>query len=93
MIRGFADKRTTKVFKREQVRDLSNDLQRAALRNMLQINAAVELDDLRTPPGNRLQALKGNRAGQYSLRINDQFRICFIWKDGDAYDVVIVDYH
>ena len=70
------------------------DIQRTALRKLLQIHAAVELEFLKIPPGNRLEALKGKRAGQYSIRINDQWRrICFCWRDGDAYDMEIVDYH
>ena len=63
------------------------------LRKLVQIDAAERLDDLRIPPGNRLEALKGDRRGQHSIRVNDQWRICFRWRDGDAYDVEIVDYH
>ena len=68
-------------------------IERVALRKFRQLDAAIELRDLNSPPGNRLEALKGNRAGQHSIRINDQWRICFVWRDGDAYDVEIVDYH
>ena len=68
-------------------------MQRVALRKLRILNRSKDLNDLKVPPGNRLEALKGNRKGQYSIRINDQFRICFKWKDNDAYDVEIVDYH
>ena len=68
-------------------------MQQAALRKLRILNRSMDLNDLKVPPGNRLEALKGDRKGQYSIRINDQFRICFIWKDNDAYDVEIVDYH
>lgn len=74
-------------------RKLPSDIQRIALRKLTQLSAADSLDDLRVPPGNRLEALKGNRAGQHSIRINDQWRICFVWKDGHAHAVEIVDYH
>jgi proteic killer suppression protein len=79
--------------RREVVRRWSADLQRAALRKLLVLDAAEALDDLRVPPGNRLERLSGDRAGQYSIRMNDRWRICFRWRDGDAYDVEIVDYH
>ena len=68
-------------------------MQRVALRKLRMLDAATRLEDLRVPPGNRLEKLKGDRAGQHSIRINDQWRICFVWKNGDAYDVEIVDYH
>ena len=68
-------------------------MQRVALRKLRILNRSIDLNDLSMPPGNRLEALKGDRKGQHSIRINDQFRICFIWKDNDAYDVEIVDYH
>jgi proteic killer suppression protein len=93
MIRSFADDDTKKVFHREPVKRFSGDLQRRALRSLGLIHAALTLDDLRTPPGNRLEPLKGDRAGQHSIRINDQWRVCFVWRDGNAYDVEIVDYH
>lgn len=93
MIKGFADKDTHRVFDRERVRRWSTEFQRAALRKLLILDAAEELADLRTPPGNRLEKLAGDRAGQYSIRINDQWRICFRWSNGDAYGVEIVDYH
>ena len=69
------------------------DLQRVALRKLLMVDAATRLEDLRVPPANRLETLKGDRAGQWSIRINDQWRVCFAWRDGNAYDVEIVDYH
>lgn len=68
-------------------------IERVARRKLLYLHAAKRLDDLRVPPGNRLEALKGTRAGQYSIRINDQWRICFVWRDGEAHDVEMVDYH
>ncbi len=93
MIRSFADRDTERVFYREVVRRWSGDLQRLALRKLVLLDAAEALGDLRVPPGNRLEKLSGNRAGQYSIRINDQWRICFRWREGDAYDVEITDYH
>jgi len=75
------------------VRRWSGDLQRVGLRKLRMLDAAVGLDDLRVPPGNRLERLKGDRGGQHSIRINGQWRICFRWQQGDAYDVEIVDYH
>ena len=93
MIRSFADKDTQRVFHRERVRRWSTQLQRIALRKLLILDAAEELTDLRIPPGNLLEKLSGDRAGQYSIRINDQWRVCFRWSDGDADDVEIVDYH
>lgn len=93
MIRNVADRDTERLFRREVVRRWSADLQRAALRKLLVLDAAEALDDLRVPPGNRLERLSGDRAGQYSIRINDRWRICFRWRDGDASDVEIVGYH
>lgn len=93
MIRTFADSDTQRVFHRERVRRWSTQLQRVALRKLLILDAAEELTDLRIPPGNRLEKLSGDRAGQHSIRINDQWRVCFRWSDGDADDVEIVDYH
>jgi proteic killer suppression protein len=88
-------------FKGKDAETLFNDgvvtrlraIERQARRKLLYLNAAIKLDDLRVPPGNRLEALKGNRKGQYSIRINDQWRICFRWHEGNAHDVEIVDYH
>jgi len=76
-----------------KVRRLPSDIQQRAMHKLLMLDAAATLDFLRVPPANRLEALTGNRAGQHSIRINDQWRICFVWKEGDAYDVEIVDYH
>ena len=93
MIKNFRDADTQKVFERHRVRRWSPELQRSALRKLLIIDAAETLEDLRSPPGNRLEKLSGNRSGEYSIRINDQWRICFRWREGDAQDVEIVDYH
>lgn len=93
MIRSFGDQRTERIFRRERVKGLSQDIQRVALRKLVIIDAAESLNDLRIPPGNRLEKLKGDRKGQYSIRINDQYRICFVWFKGDAYDVEMTDYH
>ena len=93
MIRSFANRITERLFQRERVRGLPPSLLRVALRKLVQLDAATALDDLRVPPGNRLEKLRGDRAGQHSIRINDQWRICFRWRDGDAFDVEIVDYH
>lgn len=93
VIKSFADKRTAAIFAGRAVRDLPPDIQRRARTKLLIIDAAVELDELRVPPGNRLEALKGDPRGQHSIRINEQWRICFVWRDKDAWDVEIVDYH
>lgn len=93
MIRSFRDKATEKVFRREGSRKLSPALQRQALRKLVILDGAETLQDLRIPPGNRLERLRGDRKGQHSIRINDQWRICFTWSDGDAEDVEITDYH
>ncbi|MBM4421888.1 MAG: type II toxin-antitoxin system RelE/ParE family toxin [Chloroflexi bacterium] len=93
MIRSFGDKETEKVFNREFSRKLPTDIQRPARRKLEILNAAETLEDVRTPPSNHLEKLSGNRKGQHSIRINDQWRICFVWKDGDAHSVEIVDYH
>lgn len=93
MIRGFRDRRTERIFNREHAKGMSQDVQRAALRKLLILHAAESLDDLRVPPGNRLEKLKGDRAGRHSIRVNDQWRICFVWSDGNAAEVEIVDYH
>jgi proteic killer suppression protein len=93
MIRSFRDRETEKVFRRESRTKFGRNVERAALRKLLILNAAESLNDLRVPPGNRLEKLAGDRAGQYSIRVNDQWRICFRWNDGDAWDVEIVDYH
>ena len=93
MIRGFRDKDTEEIFHRVRSRKLPDDIQQAALRNLRMVNRAQTLKDLRVPPANRLEKLTGDRAGQYSIRINDQWRVCFVWRDNDAHEVEIVDYH
>ncbi|HMN71441.1 MAG TPA: type II toxin-antitoxin system RelE/ParE family toxin [Rhodoblastus sp.] len=93
MIRGFADAETEKVWNGVRSRKLPSDIQEVALRKLRLVNQARVLADLRAPPGNRLEALKGDRTGQHSIRINDQWRICFVWSEGNAADVGIVDYH
>lgn len=93
MIKSFKDKETERVYYREGSRKLPNDIQQSALRKLRMINNATNINDLRIPPANRLEKLSGVRSGQYSIRINDQWRICFIWKDSDAYSVEITDYH
>ena len=93
MIRSFRDKQTEHIFRRERVKRFPQHVQRASLRKLLILDAAESLDDLRVPPGNRLEQLKGNRKGQWSIRVNEQWRVCFVWSDGDAYDVEITDYH
>ena len=93
MIKSFRDRDTERLFQRRPVRKLGPDIQKVALRKLRMLDAATVLDDLRLPPGNRLEKLKGDRAGQHSVRINQQWRICFRWRSGDAYDVEIVDYH
>jgi toxin HigB-1 len=93
MIRSFSDSETERVFTRSGRTKLALPVRRSALRKLLILDAAESLDDLRVPPGNRLEKLAGNRAGQYSIRVNDQWRICFRWEDANAHDVEIVDYH
>ncbi len=97
MIESFADKATADIFNGvnsgEARKRLPRELWRTAFRKLDQIDAAIEISDLRVPPGNRLEALKGDRTGQHSIRINDQYRICFEWKAGKASNVEIVDYH
>ena len=92
MIRSFAERDTELVFGDHAVRRFTA-IERQARRKLLLLDAARNLEDLRSPPGNRLEKLRGNREGQYSIRINDQWRICFRWLEGDAYEVEIVDYH
>lgn len=93
MIKTFADKRSAAIFQGIVTKGLPTDMVVRAKAKMSLIDAAASLDFLRSPPGNRLEALKDDRAGQYSVRINDQWRICFVWKGGDAYDVEFCDYH
>ena len=92
MIRSFRDFDTEAIFRQKRVRRFER-IAGVALRRLVQVDSAGELRDLASPPANRLEALKGDRTGQYSIRINDQYRICFRWRDGDAYGVEITDYH
>ncbi|MFZ3332915.1 MAG: type II toxin-antitoxin system RelE/ParE family toxin [Candidatus Acidiferrales bacterium] len=92
MIRSFRSRETEKLHSRESVKRFRN-LERVALRKLRQLDAANRWNDLASPPGSRLEALRGDRKGQHSIRINDQWRICFIWRDGDAWEVEITDYH
>ena len=93
MIRNFADKEAEKIWGGIPSRRLPADIQSVIRRKLRMLGNAYVLDDLRIPPANRLEALKGNRKGQHSIRINERWRICFRWRDGDAHDVEIVDYH
>ena len=93
MIRSFKSDETEKIFNREYSRRLPQDIQQIALRKLRMLNRATNLQDLRVPPANRLEKLKGKRVDQYSIRINDQWRICFEWREGDAHNVEIADYH
>jgi len=93
VIKSFKDKETERIFCGRFSRKLPQEIQRLAARKLEQIDAATVLDTLRVPPGNQLEALKGTRRGQHSIWINDQWRVCFIWRDGDAFAVEIVDYH
>jgi proteic killer suppression protein len=93
VIRSFRDPETERIFNRERSRRLPQSIHRPALRKLLVLDAADSLSDLRVPPGNRLEKLSGDRKGQHSIRINDQWRICFRWEHGDAFDVEITDYH
>ena len=93
VIKSVADRRTAAIFVGHAVRNLPQQIQRRARAKLLAIDAASMLNDLRAPPGNRLEALHGARKGQFSIRVNDQWRICFVWRDNQAWDVEIVDYH
>ena len=93
VIRSFRDRDTERLFGRRPTGRFGSDVQKVALRKLRMLDAAAELNDLRVPPGNRLERLHGDRAGQHSIRVNDRWRICFRWRGGDAYDVEIVDYH
>ena len=93
MIRTFKDKETEKVYNQIFSRKLPNSIQKTALRKLIMIDNAEALEDLKVPPANRLEALKGERLGQHSIRMNDKFRICYVFKEGDFYDVEITDYH
>jgi len=93
MIKSFRDKNTERIFKRQRVKRFALSIQKLAQRKLDLIDGADLIEDLRTPPGNRLEKLSGNRRGQYSIHVNDQWRICFRWKSGQTTDVEIVDYH
>ena len=93
MIVSFRDRETSRIWHGEYSRRLPSDIQVMALRKLRLLNNARRLDDLRVPPANRLEALHGRRRGQHAIRINDQWRICFVWRDGHAREVEIVDYH
>lgn len=93
MIKSFADAEAEKVFRREFSRKLPGDIQSVALRKLRMLNNAHSVNDLRSPPANHLEKLSGKREGQHSIRINDQWRVCFAWRNGNALDVEIVDYH
>jgi len=93
MIRSFRNKETERIWQGRQSRKFPGDIQNRALRKLRQLDASLTLEDLRNPPGNQLEALRADRTGQWSIRINDQWRICFRWSEGEAHDVEIVDYH
>jgi len=93
MIKSFRNAAAEAAWARRFIKGVPNDVVKIANRKLMQIHSARTLDDLRAPPGNRLEALTGDRKGQHSVRINDQWRLCFRWRDGDAHDVEIVDYH
>jgi proteic killer suppression protein len=93
MIRSFKCKETEKIFKRIFSKKFPSDIQRVALRKLRMLNSAIIINDLKVPPSNRLESLKGDRQGQYSIRINEQWRICFKWSKKDTFEVEIVDYH
>jgi proteic killer suppression protein len=93
MIASFRDKETERLWQSGKSRRLPADLERRAFKKLAILNAAVALDNLKVPPGNLLEALRGDRAGQYSIRVNDQYRVCFVWRAGNAFNVEIVDYH
>jgi proteic killer suppression protein len=93
MIRSFKDSETRKIFERQRSKKLPGDIQDRAYLRLVMIHKSTSIRDLRTPPGNNLEKLGGDRAGQWSIRINDQWRICFEWQNEDAYNVEIIDYH
>jgi proteic killer suppression protein len=93
MIKSFRNTAAEAAWARRFIKGVPNDIVKVANRKLMQIHNARTLEDLKAPPGNRLEALSGGRKGQHSIRINDQWRICFLWRDGDAHDVEIVDYH
>lgn len=93
MIKSFKDAATEAAFNGRSPKGFPSQIVRPAMRKLVMVHAAKVLDDLKSPPGNKLHPLTGDRAGQHAIWINDQFRVCFVWKDGDAYDVEITDYH
>ena len=93
MIASFRDKETARLWQSGKNRRIPVDQQGGAFKKLAILNAAVTLDNLKVPPGNQLEPLRGNRAGQHSIRVNHQYRVCFVWRDGNAFDVEIVDYH
>lgn len=93
MIMSFSNEAAQSAWERRFRKGVPNDIMKVANRKLTQLNGAVSLDDLRIPPGNRLESLSGDRAGQHSIRINDQWRLCFVWRDGNVFDVELVDYH
>jgi proteic killer suppression protein len=93
MIKSFADRRTAQLHAGEAPRGIGTDVLKRAVRKLFLIDTVTRLEDLRVPPGNHLEALKGDRRGQHSIRVNDQWRICFVWRDGGAHDVEFCDYH
>jgi len=94
MIRSYRDKGVRELLGNgRRLKGIPSDLQQKVVQKLQMLNAAQELDDLKVPPGNRLERLKGDRKGQYSIRINNQYRVCFVWRNGDAHDVEVVDYH
>ena len=93
MIKTFSDKRTAALFMGIPAKGLPADIRKRAREKLVALSQATVIEDLRAPPSNRLEALKGDRAGQNSIRVNNQWRLCFVWRDGDAYDVEFTDYH
>jgi proteic killer suppression protein len=93
MIKSFKDKETEKVYRREYSKKLPQNIQRIAMKKLWMLDAAPDINSLKVPPGNRLELLHGDREGQYSIRINDQWRICFRWRENISFEVEIVDYH
>ena len=93
MIRSFGSKATERIWREQYVKSVDRNLQRTVLRKLELIHAANDVEDLRIPPGNRLERLSGERHGQHSIRVNDRWRICFVWRDGGADDVEFTDYH
>lgn len=93
MIKTFSDKRTAALFMGIPTKGMPTDIRKRAREKLVALDQARAVEDLRAPPSNHLEALKGDRAGRYSIRVNDQWRLCFVWRDGDAYDVEFADYH